>query len=72
MVKLLSSPDCLGIEMLTRMIMCMKYFRNEQSVLQLGIMKSLIWKESHSQLNDNKSGSIERLTNLLRSLKRTK
>ena len=44
---------------------------NNQGVTQRLIMKNLIWNESYYLLSDNKYGSIGRLNNLVKGLRRT-
>ena len=71
----LCSLDCLGIE--NNHVKSDDYVY-EKFRKQLGrssdvhYKTSLIWKGNHRPLNDNKSGSIGRLTNLLGNLKGTK
>ena len=70
----LCSLDCLGIEEnqvksddLVRDKFHKQLGRNSEGYYET----NLIWKESHSLLSDNKYGSIGRLNNLVKNLRRT-
>ena len=70
----LCSLDCLGIQenhVKSDDHVCDKFRkqlgRNSEGYLET----NLIWKESHSLLSDNKYGSIGRLNNLVKNLRRT-
>ena len=71
----LCSLDCLGIEEKHSKPDDLVYekFRKQLHRSPEGFYETgLIWKEDHPHLNNNKSGSLGRLNNLVKSLKQTK
>ena len=72
--KILYNLDSLGIEKNHVNYDDLEYdkFRKQLGRNSKGFYeKNLTWEESHSLLNDNKYGSIGRLNNLVKNLRRT-